>query len=98
MNNLITIFTVFSLITLTRSAEDENDFSANPIIECGSSDVRVTLNTMDVFYGEMYVSGKSDVKECRRGDGALNNQPSITLMFGTCGLSRVRTELPQGMT
>jgi hypothetical protein len=96
--NLLTICTIISLLTLTQTANVDNDIIDNPLIECGASDVRVTLNTNDVFYGEMYVSGKSDVSECRNSDEVRNNHPSITLKFGTCGVERMRTDLPQGLS
>ncbi|KAI6223696.1 CBN-CUTL-4 protein [Aphelenchoides fujianensis] len=70
-----------------------------PKVRCGDGSIRVTLQTNDVFEGNVYAKGFFESPNCRvSGDGS-GNLANITIPIAAdCGIRRLRTVEPKGIT
>lgn len=87
---------VLALVGFVAAIPVDNGVQGDPEIECGASAIIVNFNTQNPFEGKIYVKGLSDVPECRSEDRG-RQVAGITLPFGACGTSRMRSLNPRGV-
>ncbi|CAJ0963861.1 unnamed protein product, partial [Mesorhabditis belari] len=75
----------------------ESAVLSRPEVECGVDSVTIHLQLFPLFRGRLFVLGHSHSERCQQG-AETESSTKFTLPFGACGMRRVRSLHPRGVT